>query len=238
MSAPPRDSVYYIKQQGFETYEIGLHALNSQYKLLKQLSARYPDIDIYMGLSTHDSHNARKIHRPTEKAGRRKVGFMRKRRWGKFEVTPHIHIYISGYYAATLAHEFCEIMIDRYYKSYRKKYAKSHPFSACKYGEDFIPCNYVERQSTNTRTIGDLAGHEQMEREHRAKLDLLIRGGRKHENPFDNSCRGSVRNYIFYSIAYGYMAVKQKVRAWIEANRMTADQLETRRNFGFAAGTG
>ena len=211
MSASPVDSVYYIKQQCFETYDLALKAFNNQYKLLKQLSLDYPSVCVYMGLSTHDSHNTLKIHEKTGRAGRRRVGFRRKNRWRKFEVTPHIHIYIAGYYAATVAHEFATIMTDRYYKSDRERFVKSHPFSSCKHGNNFIPYSYVERQSTNTRTIGNIDEHISKDKTHRVKLDLLIQGSQNEENPFDSSIGEQPLKYIFYYTAYGCTSMQKTI---------------------------
>ena len=150
---PPKDSVYSVWQQHFDSYEEGLKALNSQCKTLKRLLMKHPFCVFIMGLSVHDAKYAKKISIKDGKRGRPKIGFVPKAEHfiNSYKDGVHIHIYIGGYYAATLATEFVRIQNKLYQNKKHKNHVHHSAILAVKNQWDTFPINYVERQSSRLR---------------------------------------------------------------------------------------
>ena len=149
---PPKDEVYQIWQQHFDDFEAGRRALNRQYKVLKRLNQKYPDVVFVMGLSCHGS-KARKVNLNAGKRGRPKVGFEPIGGKGTFHENPHIHIQLGGYYAASMGTEFTEIENKLYQKNADKheKHVPHNAFMLIKPKHGQFCLNYIERQSTLMR---------------------------------------------------------------------------------------
>ena len=108
-----------------------------------------------MGLSNCDGAMAEKINLNAGKIGHPKVGFTHYNPKQDYEVKWHIHLYIVGYKAATVAREFVEKQNKQFHKKYPNKNFK-HAFSQKKRRDDKFSLVYIEKQSTNMRFGGDI----------------------------------------------------------------------------------
>ena len=153
MSMPARDSVYEIYQQHFNSLDEGLKALNSQKKTLKSICEDYPDVVFIMGLSEHDADKAKKVNVNAGKRGRPKYKFVPKSKKYKdsYKTSPHIHTYIGGLYAATVATKFADKQNELYHKKQHAKHVEKCAVMARRRKDGSFPLGYVERQSSKMR---------------------------------------------------------------------------------------
>lgn len=151
MGFVPKNAVYYIKQQHFVDEKTSLKALNAQCKMLKDIGKDYP-IEFLMGLSNHDGKYVEKINANEGVLRGNKVAFREKDgSQGRGVTGWHIHIYIYGYYAATVANEFAKRQNVLYHRQPHDKYVEHCAFMTATNNNEFIPYDYVERQSTYMR---------------------------------------------------------------------------------------
>ena len=122
------NNVYLIKQQCFYSYEEGVKALRSQRKMLDKLIKKHECDGFVMGLSECCGGMAQKINLNAGKVGRPKIEFINQNPKQDCRVKPHIHLYIVGHKAATVAREFVERQNKIYYKKYPNSKFK-HAFS-------------------------------------------------------------------------------------------------------------
>jgi hypothetical protein len=127
MSMPARDSVYEIRQQYFNSFDEGLKALNSQCKTLKRICADYPSVVFVMGLSEPDGKRANKVNINAGKRGRPKYRFFlkSKRYEDSYKTGLHMHIYIGGLYAVTVATKLHKFKMSNIKKSRIKDMLRS-----------------------------------------------------------------------------------------------------------------
>jgi len=165
MSRTPRDEIYSIWQQHFDSYDEGLKALKSQAKTLKRLAAKYPSCVYVMGLSTHNGKYAKKVNLNEGKCGHPKVGFVPKsdRYKESYEEGIHIHIFIGGLYAASLATEFTDLQNKLYQQKKHHNHVNHVAVLLIKVKHGFFPLKYVQRQSTNIRYSNKKAVREYAE---------------------------------------------------------------------------
>ena len=151
MSAPPKETVYYIKQHHFLTYEDGLKALNSQCKTLKRLQGKRENgFSFFMCLSTVNADLARKINLRDGLVGRPKIGFVNISKHQSSSL-PHIHCYLGGLYAASAAREFAQIQCKQYYSKYPNTKVKKMPVIAQHRDDNKIPYEYIIDQASVVR---------------------------------------------------------------------------------------
>ena len=152
MSRRPKDEVYTVYQQHFDNMVEGFKALRSQCKTLKRLIKQYPGCVFVMGLSEHDDKYAKKINLNQGKPGHPRVGHVPKSERYKnlYKEGVHLHIYIGGLYAATVATEFVDIQNKNYHKRYRDR-VEHYAVICAKTKDGQFPLDYVLRQSTNWR---------------------------------------------------------------------------------------
>lgn len=153
MSMPARDSVYEIRQQHFNSFDEGLKALNSQCKTLKRICEDYPSVIFVMGLSEHDADKATKVNVNEGKRGRPKYKFVPQsnKREDSFKTGVHIHAYIGGSYAATVATKFADVQNEMYHKKKHERYVEKSAVMAIRRKDGSFPLGYVERQSSRMR---------------------------------------------------------------------------------------
>lgn len=155
MARKAKEGVYFIKQQCFDSIQSGKKAINSQAKTLKRLLSKYSCGGFVMGLSECDGRIANKVNLNKGKVGRPKVGFANMfRNQPNYHVKPHIHIYIYGFRAASVAREFVEIGNRQYRKKHPDKRFK-HAFSQVRRKDGCVSFEYIEQQSCCMRYGGD-----------------------------------------------------------------------------------
>ncbi|MEL7658555.1 MAG: hypothetical protein AAGU75_21910, partial [Bacillota bacterium] len=138
----------------FGSYKEGLKALNSQRKILQRLIEKHSCGGAVMGLSNCDGTRAQKINMNEGIVGRPKVGFAQLNPKQDYRLKWHIHAYIVGHKAATVAREFVEIENKQYHKKHPNNNFK-HAFSQKKRRDGTFSLEYVEEQSQNMRFAGD-----------------------------------------------------------------------------------
>ena len=153
MSMPARDSVYEIYQQHFNSFDEGIKALNSQCKTLKRICEDYPRVIFVMGLSEHDGKRAKKVNVNAGKRGRPKYEFVPQsnKYEDSFKTGVHIHAYIGGLYAATVATKFADVQNELYHKKQHEQYVEKYAVMAIRRKDGSFPLGYVERQSSRMR---------------------------------------------------------------------------------------
>ena len=166
MSMPARDSVYEIYQQHYNSRDEAIKALNSQKKTLKRICAAYPSVVYVMGLSEYNGKRTKKINVNAGKRGRPKYEFVpkSKRYEDSYKTGLHLHTFIGGLYAATVATKFTDVQNKVYHNKPHERYVEKSAVTARRRKNGLFPLEYIEKQCSNMRYSSKEAVQEYAEK--------------------------------------------------------------------------
>lgn len=165
----PKENVYYIKQQSFNTMDECYKEYLFQKENLKRIQKKYPAVSIVTTCGDVDGNLAEKYNVRAGQVGHPVYEFrdiFGPKSKMSYKTRPHIHIYFVGPYAATASREFSLMMCKRYYKNSPNPKVTRMPFFSCNTDDGMFSEKYLTNQARHISYIGS--------REQLRKLDRDI----------------------------------------------------------------
>lgn len=154
----PKDSVYTVKQQQFNTIEEAFKDFRVQRKVLYEICKDYPSVSIIMVLSEVNGSYCLKRNLRAGLVGHPKYELYAPDYVTKkinIKTKPHIHIIIVGKYSSTVGTKFAAQMCKRFYRKHPDTTVKRMPFLITKNPSGKFSLKYLMEQARNTRYVGD-----------------------------------------------------------------------------------
>ncbi len=111
------DLVYYIEQEGFNGYEEGYKAFNTQLLILKKLTKKYAGKGFAIGLAMGNGYMVKIRTLYVLDDGSKEVGTIERRIYRDLSAETNIHMYVYGDTSDIIAQEF-EKKMNRQYNRY------------------------------------------------------------------------------------------------------------------------
>ena len=151
-------TVYYIKQQSFETMEQAYKDYLYQKEVLKQIQKEHPEVTIVITCGDVNGHLVEKYNARAGQVGHPKYEFksiLGPNSKVSYKVRPHIHIYFIGLYAATTSRKFSLMMCERFYKNHPNTTVRKMPFFSSPTDDHMFSEKYLTDQARYISYIGD-----------------------------------------------------------------------------------
>ena len=154
----PKENVYFIKQQSFDTMEEAYKDYLYQKEVLRRIHKDYPQVTIIITCGDVDGHLVEKYNARAGEVGHPRYEFksiLGPNSKVSYKVRPHIHVFFIGLYAATTSREHSLIMCKRFYKNHPNTTVKKMPFFSCPTDDHMFSEKYLTDQARYITYIGD-----------------------------------------------------------------------------------
>lgn len=151
-------TVYYIKQQSFETMEQAYKDYLYQRVVLKRIQKEHPEVSIVITCGDVNGHLVERYNARVGQVGHPKYEFkpiLGPNSKVSYKVRPHIHIYFIGLYAATTSRKFSLMMCERFYKNHPNTTVRKMPFFSSPTNDRMFSEKYLTDQARYISYIGD-----------------------------------------------------------------------------------